>query len=140
MSIFWMVCEGQELLSILSCLKLLTLEILNISHKSRHCSRVHKCLPCLSAHPSQFRIPIPLYNQNVLLWRLVYAFLELMVDVINLTVIMSRRWYITCMMVTLEETALSRIEISLDGILRQPSPCHHAPEIHSHSHVCPLLH
>ena len=32
----------------------------------------------------------PLYNQNVLLWCLVYGFLELVVEVVDLTVIVTR--------------------------------------------------
>ena len=41
-----------------------------------------------------FGIPIPLYNQNVLLWCFVYSFLELLVEVVDLTVIMTRCWCI----------------------------------------------
>ena len=44
--------------------------------------------------PSYFSIPIPLDNQNVLPWCLVYGFLELLVEVFDLTVIMTRCWCI----------------------------------------------
>ena len=67
---------------------------------------------CLCILPN-FSIPIPLYSQNVLLWCLVYDFLELLVEVVDLTVIMTRCWCIKL----------------YDGDIIQP-----------HTHDCPLLH
>ena len=41
-----------------------------------------------------FSIPIPLCSQNVLLWCFVYGFLELLVEVVDLTVIKTICWCI----------------------------------------------
>ena len=54
-----------------------TLEILDLSHFSRHGIRVHKRLQNCLRILSNFSIPIPLYNENVLLWCLVDGYLEL---------------------------------------------------------------
>ena len=48
---------------------------------------------CLSIRPI-FSVPIPLFNQNVLLWCLVYGFLKLLVEVVDQTVIITRCWCI----------------------------------------------
>ena len=74
---------------------------------------------CLCILPN-FSIPIPLYNQNVLLWCLVYGFLELLVEVVDLIVIMIRYWCINLFEVILKGVALRRIDIILLETGRHP--------------------
>ena len=64
---------------------------------------------CLCILPN-FSIPIPLYNQNILLWCLVYGFLELLVEVVDLTVIMTRCW---CMVYGFLELLVEVVDLTV---------------------------
>ena len=61
---------------------------------SRHCIRVHKPLPSLPVHPSQLKHSNTLVQLVCPFLLFGYGFLELLVEVVDLTVIMTRCWCI----------------------------------------------
>ena len=63
---------------------------LGASRSCPHCSRVHIGLPRVPVHPSNFSIPIALYNQNVFLGICSIFILELLTEVVDLVNIVSR--------------------------------------------------